>query len=70
MIRNTFKLFALLTGSFIFSQTGTTSPYSYAGLGDVNLEAHMLIVLWEGSKFTMILFMPTFQIQVHMQNLN
>ena len=36
MIRNTFKLFALLTGSFIFSQTGTTSPYSYAGLGDVN----------------------------------
>ena len=36
MIRNTFKLFALLTGSFIFSQTGTTSPYSYAGLGEVN----------------------------------
>lgn len=36
MIRNTFKLFALLTCSFIFSQTGTTSPYSYAGLGDVN----------------------------------
>jgi hypothetical protein len=36
MIRNTFKLFALLTGSFIFSQTGTSSPYSYAGLGDVN----------------------------------
>ncbi len=36
MIRNTFKLFALLTGSFIFSQAGTTSPYSYAGLGDVN----------------------------------
>ena len=36
MIRNTFKLFALLTGSFVFSQTGTTSPYSYAGLGDVN----------------------------------
>ena len=36
MIRNTFKLFALLTGSYIFSQSGTTSPYSYAGLGDVN----------------------------------
>ena len=36
MIRNTLKLFALLTGSFIFSQTGTTSPYSYAGLGEVN----------------------------------
>ena len=36
MIRNTFKLFALLTCSYIFSQTGTTSPYSYAGLGDVN----------------------------------
>ena len=36
MIRNTFKLFALLTGSFIFPQAGTTSPYSYAGLGDVN----------------------------------
>ena len=36
MIRNTFKLFALLTGSFVFSQTGTTSPYSYAGLGEVN----------------------------------
>ena len=36
MIRNTFKLFALLTGSFIFSQTGTTSPYSYTGLGEVN----------------------------------
>ena len=36
MIRNTFKLFALLTCSFIFSQTGTTSPYSYAGLGEVN----------------------------------
>ena len=36
MIRNTFKLFALLTSSFIFSQTGTTSPYSYAGLGEVN----------------------------------
>ena len=36
MIRNTFKLFALLTGSFIFSQTGTNSPFSYAGLGEVN----------------------------------
>ena len=36
MIRNTFKLFAMLTGSFIFSQIGTTSPYSYAGLGDIN----------------------------------
>ena len=36
MIRNIFKLFALLTCSYIFSQTGTTSPYSYAGLGDVN----------------------------------
>jgi hypothetical protein len=36
MIRNTFKLFTLLTGSFIFSQIGTSSPYSYAGLGEVN----------------------------------
>lgn len=36
MIRYTLKFFALLTGSFIFSQTGTTSPYSYAGLGEVN----------------------------------
>ena len=36
MTGNIFKLFALLTGSFIFSQTGTTSPYSYAGLGEVN----------------------------------
>ncbi|MBL6665474.1 hypothetical protein N9M92_05915 [Flavobacteriaceae bacterium] len=36
MIRNIFKLFALFTGSFLFSQTGTTSPYSYAGLGEVN----------------------------------
>ena len=36
MTGNIFKLFALLTVSFIFSQTGTTSPYSYAGLGEVN----------------------------------
>ena len=36
MIRNIFKLFALFTGSFLFSQTATTSPYSYAGLGEVN----------------------------------
>ncbi len=36
MIKEKLKFFALLTGSFIFSQTGTTSPYSYAGLGEVN----------------------------------
>lgn len=36
MIRNIFKLFTLFTGSFLFSQTATTSPYSYAGLGEVN----------------------------------
>ena len=36
MIRNTFKLFTLLTSYFIFSQTGTNSPYSYTGLGEVN----------------------------------
>lgn len=36
MIRTTFKVLALLTGSFLFSQSGTISPYSYAGLGEVN----------------------------------
>ncbi|MGA0374046.1 MAG: hypothetical protein ACO3MA_05175 [Flavobacteriaceae bacterium] len=36
MISNALKLFVLLIGSFVFSQNGTNSPYSYAGLGEVN----------------------------------
>jgi hypothetical protein len=36
MIRTTLKVFVLLTGSLLFSQSGTISPYSYAGLGEVN----------------------------------
>ena len=36
MIKEKLTLFVLLTGSFIYSQTGTTSPYSIAGLGEVN----------------------------------
>ncbi|MCH1453382.1 MAG: hypothetical protein L7U59_03140 [Flavobacteriaceae bacterium] len=36
MIRTTLKVFALLTGSFLFSQAGTISPYSFTGLGEVN----------------------------------
>tara|TARA_B100001175_G_C19514512_1_gene646338 strand:- start:8066 stop:9328 length:1263 start_codon:yes stop_codon:yes gene_type:complete len=36
MIRNTLKLFVMLAGSFIFSQSSTNSPYSYAGLGEQN----------------------------------
>ena len=36
MIRTTLKVFALLTGSFLFSQVGTISPYSFTGLGEVN----------------------------------
>ena len=36
MTRSRFKLFALLVSSFIFSQNGTNSPYSFTGLGEVN----------------------------------
>ena len=36
MIRTTLKVFALLTGSFLLSQAGTISPYSFTGLGEVN----------------------------------
>jgi hypothetical protein len=36
MIRTTLKVFALLTGSFLFSQAGTISPYSFTGLGEIN----------------------------------
>ena len=36
MIRNTLKFFVLFFSTFIFSQSGTISPYSIAGLGEVN----------------------------------
>tara|TARA_A100001011_G_scaffold41540_1_gene39152 strand:- start:27767 stop:29029 length:1263 start_codon:yes stop_codon:yes gene_type:complete len=36
MTRNTLKFFVLLFSTFIFSQSGTISPYSIAGLGEVN----------------------------------
>ena len=36
MIRNSLKLFVLLYNTFLFSQSGTISPYSIAGLGEVN----------------------------------
>ena len=38
MIRSTLKVFVLLTGSFLYSQSGTISPYSYTGLGEINFK--------------------------------
>ena len=43
MIRIALKLFFLLIGSFVFSQNGTTSPYSYAGLGELNFRGTQII---------------------------
>ncbi len=36
MIRTILKVFTLFVGSFMFSQSGTISPYSFTGLGEVN----------------------------------
>lgn len=36
MIRNTLKLILLFSGGLIYSQSGTISPYSFAGLGEIN----------------------------------
>ncbi len=36
MIRNTVFIVMLLVSSLVFSQSGTASPYSFSGLGDIN----------------------------------
>ena len=36
MLNNIIKLFVLFCCTFLFSQSGTISPYSIAGLGEVN----------------------------------
>ncbi len=36
MIKTIFKFILLLTSSVLFSQSGTISPFSFAGLGDLN----------------------------------
>ena len=36
MIRNTVFIITLLISSVVFSQSGTASPYSFSGLGDIN----------------------------------
>ena len=36
MIKTIFRFILLLTSSVLFSQSGTISPFSFAGLGDLN----------------------------------
>ena len=42
MIKNLVKIFLLIFTNVAFSQSGTNSPYSYTGLGEVNFRGNQI----------------------------